>query len=181
VRDGPGLAGRYEITWVRPDLLPDRCCDPYAARVVFQLAYASVAVRPLEQAELVTLLRQSRSNNLEHHVTGMLLYRDGRFLQLLEGAPDDVRRLYASIALDPRHRDVTTIAERHRLLRQFPSWTMAFRDLLEEPITEPGYTALVDEALEQVPWAVEALLDRTGPSGRNGWPGVQRSRVLGLP
>lgn len=149
--------------------------------MVFQLAYASVAARPSARPDLVALLRQSRVNNAERGVTGMLLYRDGRFLQLLEGAQADVRALYATIAADPRHRDVTTIAERHRLLRQFPSWTMAFRDLVDEPIEEPGYTALVDEALEQVPWAVEALLDRVGPSGPNGWPGVQRSRVLGLP
>jgi hypothetical protein len=149
--------------------------------VVFQLAYASVAARPFDADALVALLRQSRADNVEHGVTGMLLYREGRFLQLLEGAQDDVRRLYATIVRDPRHRDVTTVAERHRLLRQFPSWTMAFRDLVGEPIAEPGYSALVDEALEQVPWAVEALLDRFGPAGPNGWPGVQRSRVLGLP
>ena len=149
--------------------------------MVFQLAYASAAVRSLDRAELVALLKQSRANNAEHALTGMLLYREGRFLQLLEGPKGDVQRLYATIVADPRHRDVTTIAERHRVLRQFPSWTMAFRDLVDEPITEPGYTALVDEALEQVPWAVEALLDRFGPAGPNGWPGVHRSRVLGRP
>ena len=149
--------------------------------MVFQLAYASVAAEAFDGAGLVTLLRRSRVDNLERRVTGMLLYREGRFLQLLEGSKDDVRRLYATIAADPRHHDVATIAERHRLLRQFPSWTMAFRDLVDEPIVEPGYTALVDEALEQVPWAVEALLDQLVPAGPNGWPGVQRSRVLGLP
>lgn len=149
--------------------------------MVFQLAYASTAVRPLGRPDLVALLRQSRADNGGRRVTGMLLYADGRFLQLLEGTRNDVRALFAAIEADPRHHDVRVLAQRHRLLRQFPSWTMAFRDLVAEPIEEPGYTALVDEALEQVPWAVEELLARLGPSDPSGRPGLYRSRVLGLP
>lgn len=154
--------------------------EPYASLVVFQLAYASVATRPLDTDALVALLRQCRAQNVPRRITGMLLHADGRFLQLLEGTREEVRDLYATIAVDPRHRDVTVLTERHRLLRRFPSWTMAFRDLVAEPIAEPGYTALFDEALEQMPWAVEELLHRTGPSGPHGRPAVHPHRVLGL-
>ena len=149
--------------------------------MVYQLAYASVATRPLDRDALVALLRQSRASNVARRVTGMLLCSDGRFFQLLEGSREDVSDLYARIAEDARHHDVTVLAERHRLLRRFPSWTMAFRDLVAEPVAEPGYHALFDEALERMPWAVEELLRRMGPSGPNGWPTVHRSRVLGLP
>ncbi|SEQ67585.1 BLUF domain-containing protein [Microlunatus flavus] len=149
--------------------------------MVFQLAYGSVASRSLDRDALLALLRQSRSNNTERGVTGMLLCSEGRFFQLLEGSRAEVLDLFATIAEDPRHHAVTTLAERHRLLRQFPSWTMAFRDLVTEPIAEPGYTALFDEALEKAPWAAVALLDRMRPSGPNGWPTVHPNRVLGLP
>ena len=149
--------------------------------MVLQLAYASTAVAPFGRPELVALLRQSRGRNVERRVTGMLLHDDGRFLQLLEGAREDVVTLYAAIVADPRHRNVTTLVERRRLLRQFPTWTMAFRDLGEEPITEPGFRALVGESLEQVPWAVDELLVRLGPTGRVAGAGLSRSRVLARP
>ncbi len=154
---------------------------PYACAVVFQLAYASRAVVPLGTAELVDLLRRSRARNGGRRVTGVLIHHDGRFLQLLEGSRADVVALYAAIRDDPRHREVTTLTERHRLLRQFPGWTMAFRDLVEEPVEEPGFRALVEESLEQVPWAVEELLARLGPAGAQRWAALGRSRVLGRP
>lgn len=164
-----------------PDLRTGASWGPTLRVVVFQLVYGSLAVRDLDRAELLGLLRQARARNLGQRVTGMLLYRHGRFLQLLEGAQDDVRSVYASIAADPRHRDVTTLSERRRVLRQFPSWTMAFRDLVEEPITEPGYNALFDSAtVEQVPRAVAELVRRLRPSGPHGRPVVHASRVLGL-
>ena len=149
--------------------------------MVFQLAYASTAVAPLERDALVALLRQARSHNEARRITGVLLHSDGRFLQLLEGDRDEVRALYAVVAADPRHRDVVTLVERRRMVRQFPTWTMAFRDLVEEPVTEPGFRALVGESLEQVPWAVDELLVRLGPVASTRWSALQHSRVLGQP
>jgi hypothetical protein len=149
--------------------------------VVFQLAYASTAVEPFGRPELVALLRRSRGAPRCGCATGMLLHDAGRFLQLLEGDRDDVTTLYAAIVADSRHRDVTTLVERHRVLRRFPTWTMAFRDVGEEPIEEPGYRALVGESLEQVPWAVDELLARLGPTGHVGGGALSRSRVLARP
>ncbi|GAA3556148.1 hypothetical protein GCM10022197_09130 [Microlunatus spumicola] len=148
--------------------------------MVFQLVYSSAAVRPLAHEALVDLLEQSRTRNDDARVTGMLLYRDSRFLQLLEGDERVVRDLYARIAGDARHREVRTVGERRRLLRQFPTWTMAFRDLAEEPFREPGCTALFEDAAENVPWAVDELLVRLRPSGPEGRPVVHGSRALGL-
>jgi hypothetical protein len=148
--------------------------------VVFQLVYSSTAVRPFTPEALVDLLEQGRTCNAERRVTGVLLYRHGRFLQLLEGDEAVVRGLYASITSDPRHRDVTTQGLRRRVRRQFPTWTMSFRDLASEPFTEPGCTALFDDAVESVRWAVDELLARLRPSGPVGRPVVHPGRVLGL-
>lgn len=148
--------------------------------MVFQLVYASAATDACTREELVTLLTQARARNEACRITGMLLYREGRFLQLLEGDEQAVRRLYAAIRLDLRHRDVTMLCEGRRLLRQFPRWSMSFRDLDEDPLTEAGFTALFDDALDQVQWAVDELVTRLRPSGPPDRPRVHLSRMLGL-
>ncbi|HEY0238867.1 MAG TPA: BLUF domain-containing protein [Friedmanniella sp.] len=147
--------------------------------MVFQLVYSSTAVQPVGPEVLVGLLTQSRASNARCDVTGMLLYRDGRFLQLLEGRESVVRRLFATITADERHRGVVTLSEGRRLLRQFPGWTMSFRDLAEEPITQPGYTALFQEAVENVTWAVDELLPRMRPARSTGRPVVHLGGVGG--
>ncbi|AUZ89011.1 hypothetical protein CVO76_16195, partial [Arthrobacter agilis] len=46
------------------------------------IVYSSTATRPLNDADLSALLAISRRNNARAEVTGMLLYRGGRFLQV---------------------------------------------------------------------------------------------------
>lgn len=115
--------------------------------VVFSLVYSSTTDHDWSQDELVGLLDWSRRWNLEHDVTGLLLYRDCAFMQLLEGDEPTVRALFASISADRRHQDVdllwTDEAE-----RRFAAWTMAFRELAGHPVEETGYNRLLGEALE---------------------------------
>jgi hypothetical protein len=148
--------------------------------MVFQLSYSSAAVRPLSHGALVDLLEQSRAANAARRVTGMLLHRHQRFLQLLEGDEAVVRALYATITADDRHTDLRVLGEGRRLLRQFPTWTMAFRDLAAEPFPEPGCTGLFEDAVESTRWAVDALVPRLRPAGPVGRPVVHTSGVLGL-
>jgi hypothetical protein len=148
--------------------------------VVFQLVYVSVAARPFTSAELVGLLLRSRARNAELGVTGVLLHRDGRFLQLLEGDEDVVRGLYASIAQDPRHHDVELVGHRRRLLRQFPAWTMTFRDLAEEPLAEARYSQVLEDAPDPVQGAVDELVARLRPFRPGAGSSVLANRVLGL-
>jgi Sensors of blue-light using FAD len=147
--------------------------------VVFQLTYVSSAVRPWTQAELVGLLEQARTHNAERAVTRMLLYRDGRFLQLLEGAEGEVRALYARITADARHRDRAVVRTRRRLLRQFPGWTMAFRDLGAEPLTTPGYADVLGDAAAGLDPVVADLVARLRGSDPYRRAAPYGSRVLG--
>lgn len=151
----------------------------YASPVVFQLTYDSVAVRPWSQRELQGLLEQARRHNLEVGVTGMLLYRDGRFFQLLEGSEHVVRRLYAGIVADPRHRDVTLARESRRVLRQFPSWTMAFRDLDEDPLSAPGFADVLAQGGGRTSAAVDELVARLRGLDPTHGSRLYGSRVLG--
>ncbi len=121
---------------------------PYARVVVFSLMYASTTDHDWSQDELVALLDWSRAWNLEHEVTGLLLYRDCAFMQFLEGEEATVQDLFDHIRKDRRHQDVDLMWTNHADHRRFADWTMAFRDLVGHPVAEPGYSRAIIEALE---------------------------------
>ncbi len=97
------------------------------------IAYVSTATHPFDDASLSDLLAQSRRSNHEHDLTGMLLYRRGRFFQVLEGPKDAVDELMAKIGADERHADVRILLEERLDERRFEEWTMGF-----EPIGIPS-------------------------------------------
>ena len=91
---------------------------------MFQLVYASSAVSPFSRDDLLDLLARSRSHNARTGVTGMLLYKDGNFLQALEGEEADVRATHARIERDRRHRGLLTLLQGPLAERRFPQWSM---------------------------------------------------------
>ena len=109
--------------------------------MMFHLVYTSQAVNALSGAELLARLPVYREKNVRLAVTGLLLYKDGEFMQALEGDEATVRTLFARISQDPRHERVhllTTVAVPQR---QFPQWSMGFKNLDEIDISQvPGYT-----------------------------------------
>lgn len=105
---------------------------------MFQLVYASAAWVPFTQTVIEDILLVSRTKNLEHGVTGVLLYKSGLIVQVLEGEEAGVRRLYANIERDRRHYDVTTIYTRPIEAREFPGWTMGF-NCVEVQVNNPPY------------------------------------------
>ncbi len=108
---------------------------------LIQLIYASSAAELFTEEELVALLHTSRVNNEKINVTGMLLYRDGNFLQVLEGDAQAVDRLYNIIAEDPRHTGVMLISRQTVKERIFPDWEMGFHNINQETVEQyPGFT-----------------------------------------
>ena len=78
------------------------------------IVYASRAVEPFDHDDLVDLLSQSRENNSRDGITGMLVYRDLDFIQILEGPDAAVRALLERIGRDPRvQRGRTELRQRH--------------------------------------------------------------------
>ena len=93
-----------------------------------QLVYGSSTPQPLDSTAIADILRTSRRNNAAVGVTGALLYADGNFLQVLEGAPDAVAEVYDRVQRDARHRGVLTLLDRTVTERQFPDWSMGLVD-----------------------------------------------------
>jgi hypothetical protein len=70
----------------------------------------------------------------------MLLYRDGKFMQTLEGPRIPVLTLLEKIRSDPRHRNFTLLMEAPILKRSFGSWSMGFKKITPETVINfPGY------------------------------------------
>ncbi|MDZ4767721.1 MAG: BLUF domain-containing protein [Chloroflexota bacterium] len=105
------------------------------------LVYTSVITQVMLDKELENILAVSRRNNLHRNVTGMLLYKDGHFIQALEGEEAIVMALYNIIAVDPRHQNVFKMFTRRVNERSFGEWQMGFNRLDSlDADAMPGYT-----------------------------------------
>ena len=116
---------------------------------VFFHVYASSAVQLLSPEELRGLLETSRRNNAALGVSGMLLYKDGNFLQVLEGREAAVLDLAEKIGRDPRHRGIITLMQGFENEYQFPEWSMGFSDLRsDEAKCMAGYSSFLESSFD---------------------------------
>jgi hypothetical protein len=95
---------------------------------MLQIIYASSATRPFSARDLSVLLAQARSRNHDQDVSGILLYHQEAFLQVLEGPSDAVGRLYEHICQDDRHTDVRLLLREPIEAKEFGEWSMGFVD-----------------------------------------------------
>ncbi len=109
-----------------------------------QLIYVSQIVpeafrtsRPLE-VELEAMLRPARIRNENLNLTGLLIYSSGHFLQVLEGHPKVIERLFSKISRDRRHCDVELLATIEIEERMFSKWQMALLNLDEQTALDRG-------------------------------------------
>lgn len=93
------------------------------------VVYVSTATVPFSELDLAVLLAASRLNNQARGLSGLLLYRAGRFMQVLEGPRPAMQDVLSKIAADPRHTDVRTLDEEWIRDRRFGSWAMGYRAL----------------------------------------------------
>lgn len=96
---------------------------------IFQLFYVSQANRNFDPAHIPNILAKAHSFNPTQGLSGVLMFRGGTFIQLLEGEEEKVRSLYRKIGTDPRHSNLLTIFERHTDERIFSDWSMAYKEI----------------------------------------------------
>jgi hypothetical protein len=88
--------------------------------------YSSRATVAIGEAQIQALLENARNKNAGHAITGMLLFIDGSFFQVLEGDAAAVDSTFEIISRDPRHDRVTLIIRESIAERSFGEWTMGF-------------------------------------------------------
>lgn len=131
-----------------------------------QVIYSS-ASNDTSTENLKSILTISRENNKKNKVSGILLYCEGSFLQILEGEASTVESLFAAIQKDRRHSKIVKIAQRDIPWREFSEWEMGIVELTrEELISLPGCREIFksDELFESLDYGkarkiVEQFLD----------------------
>lgn len=111
--------------------MPATASTTWPASTLFSVVYTSVAVAPFTEADLATLLAISRRNNTDRGLTGLLLHRDGRFMQVLEGPERALLRALTTISADDRHRDLRVLDEERLGQRRFDGWAMQYRPMTD--------------------------------------------------
>ena len=93
---------------------------------MIELCYTSVACQPVTREGLRDLLRSARERNSALGVTGLLVYDDHRFIQILEGEAEAVYGIYERVKADPRHTEVELVYQGAIEQAAFAGWAMAF-------------------------------------------------------
>lgn len=115
----------------------------------YYLIYASFATQDWTDQELFDLLATSRARNSQLGITGLLVYAQRRFLQILEGDQGQVLELYEKIKAHPGHKHAMVLLDDEIEERLFPDWSMGFEHLSEnELVAISGYKD-IDELLSQ--------------------------------
>jgi len=120
------------------------------------LVYVSSAKRKMSDEDLKSILEVSRDNNRKQDISGMLLYRNGFFIQALEGEEDAVQALYNKIKEDPRHGNVLSVYKAKIHERSFADWSMGFNKVEDESLKKlDGFTDFINQPLNNKFFEIE--------------------------
>ncbi|SHG03460.1 Sensors of blue-light using FAD [Salegentibacter echinorum] len=75
----------------------------------YAITYVSTASESLTAQDISELLKYSKHSNNDDDITGILLFSEGNFFQVLEGKKEKVLALYEKIKNDDRHRNIIKI------------------------------------------------------------------------
>ena len=92
-----------------------------------QLAYVSLSPLSLDETTLSDILEVSRLNNARDEITGIPMYHDELFFQVLEGDLSAVRKCYYErISHDPLRKDLSLMWTGVVKSRAFSDWRMEY-------------------------------------------------------
>lgn len=99
-----------------------------------QLVYVSNRKPNCTEEEIEKILASCKKNNPPLNITGILLYSDKKFIQLVEGESKVIMELYDKIKKDDRHALPMMISLNPIKEKSFPSWHMGSKKLPESKV-----------------------------------------------
>jgi len=107
---------------------------------LIQLIYVSTAKGELVEEDMRKILDSSVRRNASQQITGMLLYSERSFMQVLEGEPSAVEETMSRIDKDIRHENILVLSKTKVATREFANWSMGFRGIsAHDAASWPGY------------------------------------------
>lgn len=91
-----------------------------------ELSYLSEALSDMSFLGLMRLLESARAFNQKNGITGILLYDNQQFGQVIEGERASIMKVWKRIQEDRRHHRIELLEIREITERSFPDWLMRF-------------------------------------------------------
>ncbi|MGY6275456.1 BLUF domain-containing protein [Methylomonas sp. MgM2] len=132
---------------------------------LYCLVYTSVSSQKMSDEDLKQILEKSRTKNRKLDVTGMLLYLDPYFIQVLEGEEETVDSIFNSINQDSRHCKVSIIYRQPLDKRYFSNWSMGFNKIRDQDVDNiDGFCDFLQHPspnfMAELPLEIETILKK---------------------
>jgi Sensors of blue-light using FAD len=113
-----------------------------AAPMLHTFVYCSRAAEGVDEVEVGRIVEAAQRRNLAKRITGVLVFGNGVFFQLIEGPAAEIRKLIATLHSDPRHCDFVSLDwSEERRERLYPNWEM-------ERVTADDIREVLKDALD---------------------------------
>ena len=94
-----------------------------------QLVYVSHRSKDCNDEDIQFILESCKRNNPSLGITGVLLYDERKFIQLVEGEKESILSLYGKIKKDMRHQNCVMISFSEIESKSFPAWHMGCKEV----------------------------------------------------
>lgn len=92
----------------------------------YAISYVSTAHIDLTEQEIEDIMAKTNKFNKTEKITGILLYNERNFFQLIEGEKKTIQDLYEKIKQDKRHKDIIKILEKTVFLPAYDGYLTDF-------------------------------------------------------
>jgi hypothetical protein len=116
---------------------------------IFRLVYVSQASDSICYSDIQKILESAQRHNQNNNLTGLLIYKDHHFIQILEGVETRVMETVSRIIQDRRNHHFRVLVESLSNKRIFERWAMAFHDGDIDKSTRDLIVDLFSTALDQ--------------------------------
>jgi hypothetical protein len=93
---------------------------------MYTITYVSTASPYLSEEETKKLLVSAKNDNISNDISGVLIYSDGNFFQIIEGEEQKIKKLFIKIEQDPRHYNLIKLLDKSIEAFSFASYTSSF-------------------------------------------------------
>jgi hypothetical protein len=76
------------------------------------------------EKEIQNIISVAKDRNSKEDITGILIFNNNHFLQIIEGSKKSLKSLMADIENDKRHKDIEYLIDEPIKRRGFDSWNM---------------------------------------------------------
>ena len=94
--------------------------------MIYTICYLSSANYTLNIQDLENIFKITLKNNIQNSISGILIYAEGNFLQVLEGEELALKALFQKIKSDKRHHNLITLLSKKNKDRIFESYQSGF-------------------------------------------------------